>query len=280
MNIFEGRKLAIATKHNKELVINNHIELALGVTCFTPDNLDTDILGTFSGEVERASDPVSTARAKCHMAMELSGCDMAIASEGSFGAHPYMFFAHANEEILLFTDKKYDLEIVVREVSLDTNFSGEDIVTKEQLINFAAKTKFPSHGLIIRKAKDENVDIVKGITDWVFLVDTFKQHLNKYGTVYVETDMRAMYNPTRMAVIEKAALKLADKIKALCPECETPGFGVTEAKPGLPCQVCGFRTRSILSHLYICKKCSYTSESMYPNNKTTEDPMYCDNCNP
>ncbi len=278
--MFEGRKLVIATKHKKELVIASQIEQALGVKCITADNLDTDVLGTFSGEVERVNDPVTTARAKCDMAMELADCDLAIASEGSFGEHPYIFFAHANEEILLFIDKKHDLEIIVREVSLETNFNGEYIASKEELINFAAKAKFPSHGLIVRKSKEENEAIIKGITDWAVLVDAFKQHLNKYGAVYVETDMRAMYNPTRMSVIEKAAQKLAEKIKAQCPGCNTPGFGITEAKPGLPCECCGFKTRSVLSHLYTCKKCAYTSEALYPHNKTTEDPMYCDICNP
>ncbi len=278
--MFEGRKLVIATKHKKELVIASQIEQALGVKCITADNLDTDVLGTFSGEVERVNDPVTTARTKCDMAMELADCDLAIASEGSFGEHPYIFFAHANEEILLFIDKKHDLEIIVREVSLETNFNGEYIASKEELINFAAKAKFPSHGLIVRKSKEENEAIIKGITDWAVLVDAFKQHLNKYGAVYVETDMRAMYNPTRMSVIEQAAQKLAEKIKAQCPGCKTPGFGITEAKPGLPCECCGFKTRSVLSHLYTCKKCAYTSEALYPHNKTTEDPMYCDICNP
>ena len=278
--MFEGRKLVIATKHKKELVIANHIEQALGVKCLTIENFDTDILGTFSGEVERASDPVATARTKCYMAMELAECDMAIASEGSFGPHPYMFFAHANEEILMFVDKKNDLEITVRELSLETNFSGENITTEEQLKDFAEKTKFPSHGLIIRKSKDGNEDIIKGITDWDILADGFKQLLAKYGVVYVETDMRAMYNPTRMSVIERTVQKLADKISLQCPECKTPGFGVTEVKQGLPCSLCGFKTRSVLSHLCTCKKCGYTAEEMYPHNKHTEDPMYCDICNP
>ena len=35
----------------------------------------------------------------------------------------------------------------------------------------------------------------------------------KYGKAYVETDMRAMYNPTRMQVIQKAATELAPGIE-------------------------------------------------------------------
>ena len=92
--------------------------------------------------------------------------------------------------------------------------------------------------------------------------------------------MRAMYNPTRMKVIEKATKKLVDKINSCCPQCQTPGFGITDAKKGLRCMQCNFSTRSTLSYIYTCQKCSYTYEEMYPNKKTTEDPMYCDVCNP
>jgi hypothetical protein len=124
------------------------------------------VLGTFTGEVERKDDPITTARNKCLMAMQLNNCDLAVASEGSFGSHPSIFFVHADDEMLLFIDKKNGLEIIVRELSTDTNFSGEEIKTEKQLADFAKQAKFPSHALIIRKAKDDFTEIVKGITDW------------------------------------------------------------------------------------------------------------------
>ena len=112
--MFKGRKLLIATKHDKEKVIAPILEKELGVTCFVAENFDTDVLGTFTGEVERKDDPITTARNKCLMAMELNNCDLAIASEGSFGPHPAIFFVHADDEMLLFIDKKNDLEIIAR----------------------------------------------------------------------------------------------------------------------------------------------------------------------
>ena len=60
--MFEGRKLLIATKHKKEIVIAPILEKELGVTCFVAPDLDTDELGTFTGEVERRDDPFTTAR--------------------------------------------------------------------------------------------------------------------------------------------------------------------------------------------------------------------------
>ena len=278
--MFEGRYLVIATKHNKEKVIAPILERELGVKCFVPVNLDTDALGTFTGEVERKDDPITTARKKCLLAMELENCDMAIASEGSFGPHPSIFFAQADDEFLLFIDKKNNLEIIVRELSLETNFNGSVITNKKELDEFAEKIKFPSHGLIIRKADTDFSEIEKGITNKNKLIETYNHFAKLHGSVYVETDMRAMYNPTRMTVIETATIKLANKINTLCQDCNTPGFGITAAKQGLPCELCHFPTRSTLSYIYTCQKCSYSKEEKYPNKKYFEDPTYCDICNP
>ena len=277
---FFGRELLIATKHKKETAIAPLIEEALGIKSFTVENFDTDVLGTFTGEVERKEDPLTTARNKCILAIQLYNCDLVIASEGSFGPHPSLLFVYADDEILMLIDKKNDLEISVRELSIGTNFNGREVSTTKELTEFANLANFPSHALIIRKAKGDFSEITKGITDWEKLENTFRQYLEKYGAVYVETDMRAMYNPTRMRVIEKATKKLIDKINSCCPECNTPGFGISNAKMGLSCLLCNFPTRSVLSYLYSCQKCAYTKEEMYPNKKTSEDPMYCDICNP
>jgi hypothetical protein len=278
--MFKGRDLVIATKHGKERVIAPIVEKELNVKCFVSLDLDTDLLGTFSGEIERKNDPITSARNKCFMAMELTNCDIAIASEGSFGPHPSLFFIPADDEILVLIDKKNGLEIIVRELNTETNFNGSDIKTEEELLAFAANANFPSHGLILRKSKDEYGDIVKGINSVEQLSKVFIELMNDFGTAFVETDMRAMYNPTRMKIIESATQKLIKKINTLCPICNMPGFGITDAKEGLPCEICNFPTRSTLSYLYTCQKCNYTKEEKYPKGKKIEDPMYCDYCNP
>ncbi len=278
--MFKGRNLLIASKHQKEKVIAPTLEKELGVECFVAHNFDTDTLGTFTGEIDRIADSVTTVRIKCLKAMELSSSDLAIASEGSFGPHPSNFYIHADEEILCFIDKKNDLEIIVQELSSETNYSGKQIENEHQLQAFATAVKFPSHGVILRKAIDDFSDMLKGITDWETLNNAFKYYISSYGMVYAETDMRALFNPTRMKVIENATKILVEKINSRCPNCGTPGFGITHAKRGLPCKLCGSSTRSTLSYLYSCLKCTFSKEEMFPNNKITEDPMYCDNCNP
>ena len=278
--MFTNRELVIATMHHKEQVIQPILESNLGCICVVPSNFDTDNLGTFSGEVNREKDPISTARKKCELAMDLTNAPIAIASEGSFGPHPSYFFASADDEFLVFIDKQNDIEIVVRELSLETNFNAAYITVEKDLLAFALTAKFPSHGLIVRKSPDEVIDIYKGITDWNELLSKFTLLKTEYDKVYIETDMRAMYNPTRMEVIRKLTLKLVDKIKSTCPNCATPGFAVTEVKEGLPCSYCQSPTRSVKSHIYCCLKCDFTEVKQFPNGKQFEEPMYCDNCNP
>lgn len=279
-SMFQGRKIIIATKHQKESVIAPILEKELGVSCFIDETFDTDTLGTFTGEVERELDPISTAREKCLRAMKANNCDLGIASEGSFGPHPSMFFMSADDEFLIFIDTKNSIEVIVRELSTSTNFNGRQIQSQIELMVFAKEIGFPRHGLILRKSKDENTEIHKGITDIETLKKSFEQLYSKYNSAYAETDMRAMYNPTRMTVIENATQKLVQKIKSTCPHCQMPGFGITEAKKGLECSLCGSPTNSTLSFIYVCQHCQFTKEEMYPNKKTTEDPTYCDYCNP
>jgi len=278
--MFKGRNLIVATKHEKELVIAPILEKELAVSCIVSPNFDTDQLGTFTGEVERKDDPITTARKKCLLAMELTNCDMAIASEGSFGPHPTIYFVPSDDEFLLFLDKKNDLEIIVREISTETNFRAGEINSEKELTDFADSAKFPSHALILRKHKEDFTTITKGISDWDILHTTYNDLSKTDGRAYIETDMRAMYNPTRMKVIETATYKLANKIKTACPKCKTPGFSVKDAKEGLPCEVCSFPTRSILSYMYTCVKCSFSEVEMYPHGKVLEEPLYCDVCNP
>lgn len=280
MDFYRGKTFVIATKHKKGDVIAPILEHELGVICVTPEGLDTDTLGTFTGEVERVDDPISTLRKKCLMAIEATGIDVAVANEGSFGGHPTVIFAHADDELLMLVDKENGIEIVERELSLDTNFNGTDIHSVDTLIEFANRIGFPSHGIILKKAKDNYSFIIKENKTIDELIDNYNVLKNSDGTAYAETDMRAMYNPTRMKVIAKATERLVTKIKSLCPQCNTPGFGVVEAMKGLPCEMCGFPTRSTLQHIYRCQKCSFQTNKAFPFEKQLEDPQFCDHCNP
>lgn len=277
--MFEGRALMIVTKHEKERVMAPLLEKQLGVKCMVAD-IDTDQLGTFTGDIERTGSPIDTLRKKCALAFEKYDCDLAVASEGSFGHHPTIFFAPADDEFVMLIDRKNGLEIIARELTTETNFNGKEITSENELHDFAEAVKFPSHGLILRKEKEDTSSVHKGIVDWTALRKCYFHVRNDQGVAFVETDMRAMMNPTRMKVIEKATHKLVEKILSACPACNTPGFSVTDSRSGLPCEVCKFPTKSVLSHLFTCTACNFTQEKKFPYAKREEAPMFCDICNP
>ena len=278
--MFAGRNLLIASKHKKERVIAPLVVEALGIKDVFISDFDTDSLGTFSGEINRKDDPITTVRNKCLKAMEFSNCDLAIANEGSFGPHPSFFFCAANEEFIVLIDQKNKLEIIERVISTETNFDAKTITSEEELLAFCEKVQFPSHAVILRPAVNDYTQIFKGIQDKSELMEAYKHLLSSYSSVYIETDMRAHLNPSRMKVIEEATKKLIEKIKSTCPNCSIPGFGITDAKVGLPCQQCHLPTKSTLSHTYSCIGCGHQEEEKYPHGKTWEDPMYCNFCNP
>lgn len=279
-NPFLHRTLKIVTKHDKEKVIAPIITNALDISCEVLSGIDTDVLGTFSGEVDRKLSPIETLRAKCDLGLQVEGCDLVLATEGSFGNHPTIFYATAGEEWMMLKDAKHSLEITERVLTLQTNFNQAKISNLEELESFLEKVDFPSHYVILKASETDYVNMTKGIYDKKQLENVFHQYLPINGYCCIETDMRAFANPTRMQVLEELTKKLVQKIQSLCPACQCPGYGVVNYTTGLPCSSCKQPTRAILSHLYQCQQCSHTSSKNFPYGKEKEDPMYCDYCNP
>jgi hypothetical protein len=277
--MLEGRTLLIATMHGKEHIIAPIMEKELGVQCELAQNLNTDVLGTFSGEIDRKNDALTTLRNKCLLAQKNTKYDLVIANEGTFGPHPNLFFIPADEEIIMLKDFKNNTEIIESQISTETNLNGAKIKTFNELEEFIASAKFPEHAVILRSSKDNFQNISKGIHEYDDLIRKFNTYIAQFGEVYIETDMRAMHNPSRMKVIEEVTHKLIKKIKSVCPECQYPGIGITEATKGLLCSQCLRPTNSYISFAYQCQKCSYKHVKMYPQ-KQFEDPMYCNFCNP
>lgn len=280
MKLFHQRNIVIATMHEKEAVIAPLLEKNFKMKCTVPTQLNTDLLGTFSGERERKDSPIAAALKKCNLAMDEIGYDLAIASEGSFGAHPYSFFSRADEEIVVLLDRKNKIEIVGKALSTNTNFDGKVIKSLLEGLDFAKQVHFPSHGLIIKDKKEAPTVIYKGIINPLLYEELIDNTLHTHGQVWVETDMRALFNPTRLKIIEQATANLIEKMKSHCPACKTPGYWVVDHKTGLPCDLCHSPTKSTLAHLYGCLKCDYKNEVKFPNKKTVEDPSFCDYCNP
>ena len=52
-----GRVAVLTTKHGKERAVGRPLRAALGLIVAVPEEIDTDLLGTFTGEVERVGTP-------------------------------------------------------------------------------------------------------------------------------------------------------------------------------------------------------------------------------
>ena len=276
---FEGRNIVIATKHGKENVIGPTLHEAFGLK-YSVAAVDTDQLGTFSGELDRTLTPLQAAREKCRLAFAMSDADLAIASEGSFGPHPTLYFMPADEEIIVLVDRKNDLEIAVKHTSLQTNYGYFSSDDNESRVAFFKRVKFPSHALIVKESTTSNRYLVKGIKTREKLNQAMNECFSQYGQYHLMTDMRAMYNPSRMIVIKEATEKLIEKMRSRCPGCSRPDFGITDALKGLICSSCSMPTRSAKAVIYSCGGCHYTEKKDFPEGKMEEDPMFCDFCNP
>jgi hypothetical protein len=274
-SFFEGRNLVIATKHQKESVIAPLFVSAFEVKPLLPENFDTDQFGTFSGEVERSASAYETVRMKIKRALDLTGETLAIASEGSFGPHPQIGLIPAGEEIVMLMDTVNDFEISASKISTSTNYAQQQCTLWDEVRKFAIDAGFPSHGLILKN--DEK--LVKGITSWADLEHAYHQLKREFSALSVETEMRAMYNPTRMKAIKKVTELLIEKINCACPTCGFPGFSIVDRVAGLPCNGCGRPSNFSLKHIYQCQHCGHGQEKLFPEGPAS-DPMYCDYCNP
>lgn len=280
MKLYEGRRLCIATKHQKERVIAPVLEAHLGVKCEVVEGLDTDLLGTFSGEIKRTLNPLEAAKEKCRRAQAFTSCDLILASEGSFGPHPSFFFTPADDELMVLWDVKEAYFVACRHLTMDTNFGGIECNNLNQLMDFARTAGFPEHGLILKSETEQGEVCTKDFENGEQLAKHFERYIQAYGNCHVETDMRAMRNPTRMKAIEALSYKLLETLRNACPNCQAPGFDVHESKPGLPCSLCHQPTENTLIHTYSCNKCNFTEERWYPHDIKSADPMYCQHCNP
>lgn len=273
---FQNKTCLIVTKHQKELVIAPALESSLGLKCIHSDQFNTDLLGTFSGEIERIKDPISTVKDKCLLGVNYPGIDFIVASEGSFGPHPYIPFVYADEELIGFYDIQNEHFLVEKQLFLDVNFGQIHLNKIEQLETFLTQYQFPSHGVIL-KIEDK---IIKDENDKVLIYKTISEAIQNGLCCSIETDMRAMSNPTRMAAIAQLAKKLAQTLTTNCDQCQSYGFAIKEQVPGLQCSICKRPTKSIHYHLYRCWQCGFEEKKLFPNQKYYEEPTFCDWCNP
>lgn len=280
MKHWVDQRVALLTQHGKERVIAPVLEPALGCVVQHVDHFDTDQLGTFTREVRRPGSQVQAAREKARMGMTLSGLPVGMASEGSFGPDPHAGLFPWNVEVLIWLDDRLGIEVVgiAQGPARSGHLQTADWAAVER---FAHHEGFPDHQLVIRPQDQDDPRIIKGIADWPSLragFDTCASQASN-GQVFVELDLRAFANPTRMARIGEAALDLVQRLQSTCPACSQPGYWISQHIAGLPCLACRAPTRTYASQEWACVSCSYR-HIQRRTDLLFADPQHCALCNP
>lgn len=277
---YAGQSIALLTQHGKERVIAPVLQAATGCLVQRVDGFDTDQLGTFTREIPRAGTQREAARQKARLGMTLSGLGCGLGSEGAFGPDPATGLLPWNVELLVFIDEQEGIEVVG---------SAQGAACHAQLLTdawadaeaFARQVDFPTQQLVLRPNGDDHPSPCKGIAHWDVLATAFRQAQanSRNGLVLLETDLRAHANPTRMAMIQRAAQDLAQKLQSHCPACGSPGFWTVDRIAGLPCADCGAPTRVTQAWIDGCLKCDCRT-TRPREDLTLADPRHCDHCNP
>jgi hypothetical protein len=279
---YYGKNISLATKHGKELVVAPAIQAVCNASIVVAE-VDTDQLGTFSGEVPRQGTPREVVQKKARMGMLKVNLPYGIATEGSFGPHPSLPFLPYHEEVVVFIDDEIGITLFETLGTDTTNFQSSIVSNAKELDEFASRVKFPEHGVIIRPyGTPRNVSLSKGITSQTSLEEAFHSArlMSNEGKVLIETDMRAHLNPTRMSNIAKLAERLAKRLVTPCPKCGSPGWGATKVARGLPCCDCGSPTDLPCGEVFTCTKCRFEEVRAIQNATEVMSSMYCSLCNP
>ena len=274
-----GQRVALLTQHGKQVPLGEVLSQSLGCKLEHVTEYDTDQLGTFTRDVARSGSQLDAARAKARIGMAISCLPIGLASEGSFGPDPFSFMLPYNLELLLWIDDRLGIEVVAT-ASGRTNFAHKTVNNWEEAECFAKAAGFPEHYLIVRPSHEHHSAFRKGLSNWESLRDAVNWALASSPAcqAFIETDMRAFANPTRMQNIRRAAETLTQKLQSHCPACGVPGFAKSDVIRGLPCENCGQPTEEAKADLHRCVRCDH--QTMVNRASCFASAGNCGYCNP
>ncbi len=282
--LYSGRRAALATMHGKEVAIAPVFRKRLGIAVETPPELDTDALGTFTGEIPRAGTIREAAISKARLGITAAGLPIGIASEGSYGPHPHVPFIPGGVELMVLVDDERSIvvcEHLIVEAPVYEYFVAADI---GDLNSFLDHIRFPDHAVIVRPHESHGGDVLiyKGLRTLDALANAIvaSAQRSRDGRAFVQTDMRAHMNPTRMATLRRLARSLCDRLSTPCPACGVPGYGQIDVERGLACSWCSAPSIVVSHHIFGCVACEFREKRRRPDGLAHADPGHCPECNP
>lgn len=279
---YESKKAVLASMHEKERVLSRPFKNHLGLTLFVNPSFDSDVFGTFTGEIERLGTPLEVAIKKARAAMTLSGLQIGIASEGSFVPDASLLgLASINHELLVLVDDNLGITVSESFSTRVTNHAALVTDSQAELEGFLGKVRFKTHGLALKPnapCDSSSAVVEKGISNDETLREAFKRaaELSTDGKVCVMTDMRAHCNPLRRWAIRQVGYKLVKRLLSRCTRCHSPGWGFIKYNRGGTCRVCGTLIDIPISETHGCASCSKTEQVLLQN--VSLAPSLCHSC--
>lgn len=274
------RRMAMATIHGKERALSASFA-AIGIDLVLPSALDTDQFGTFTRDRPRSGTMLEAARAKAQAAMQETGLQAALASEGAYGPHPTIPLLAVGRELLLYVDAAQGFEIAEIRIDERPTFGHCPAVSVGDADAFLERIDFPEQGLVVAPVGRLNAPVAKGIrtvADLEIAIGT-AVGLSPTGRAHIETDMRAFMNPRRMVVIGEVGRQMTARLSTPCTHCRHPGWGKVRTEYGLPCSLCGCPTSLPRHDVFGCVSCG-VEERHEQAPGAVADPTYCALCNP
>jgi hypothetical protein len=265
--------IAFLTQHAKQSAVEAPLKDA-GYTVHTIAGFDTDAMGTFTGETARKGTQLDAAVAKAQLATTLSGQRYGLGSEGSFGPDPHIGLTAWASEVLAWWDVQAQRLIYAVVQGPETNYDQTTAATWDAARAFASSVGFEPHGIIVGKPGQTSFN--KDCNDWATLEEQVREGLTR-GPVWLETDMRAHRNPTRMAMIRRCTEQLAALLQNHCPACSSIGFGEVSPVYGARCEECGGATTVLKAKVTRCTVCNHSTQETL---RQTVPPARCHHCNP
>ena len=275
---YKNEQVLIGSKHEKERAISSIFENKIGCDLHV-STLDTDLFGTFTGEIPRVQSAYETCVLKAKAAAIADGFTLCIANEGSFGPHPSIPFSPSDHEIMVFLDLKNNWVIADQLLTPKTNYKMLTMTPNTNIDSFLESVRFPSHALVLQ-LNDSKEILAKGINDFAVLMDLISKGFSQGDELLLTTDMRAMMNPTRMMVLSTLAKKLASRILTECLICRAPGFGIVSTSGNLPCELCDGPSSLYALEVWTCIACDNIENKLRSDQLKKASATYCNYCNP
>lgn len=220
----DGLPVLIATMHGKEAVLAPPLA-DLGFQVLLPLDYDTDMLGTFSGDVRRPGTAVEAALEKARRACIATGVPRAISSEGSYRPCQTLFPGARNVEILAFVDLESGQELVEYMTDLPTRFVKGRVpadFSSPQVEALLSSMGWPDvRAMVVPEDPGQGVVmpewVFKGLADAPSLIEAMRACAahSSDGWVHLESDLRAHMNPTRMASVARVGERLVQGLRRL-----------------------------------------------------------------